>query len=185
MLWIPKINIFSLRILIQKCKIQNKFFSNPTTHHISLPIILSHSFSLSKNHVQRGVQWTSLMNEFWKTCFFPPTHSHVYPPTASRSLRLSSCPTSTPLMTAPLAGTRWLPINNSHVTQVQRRPPDEPRADTHLLSESLRPLAIPNTRHSFGVSVASLMRVAGLGPVSVRVRAAYLLQGFHVFTEWS
>lgn len=84
-------------------------------------------------------------------------------------------------MTALLAGTRWLPINNSHVTQVQIGAPDEPRADTHLLSESLRPLAIPNTRHSFGVSVASLMQVAGLGPVSVRVRAAYLLQGFHMF----
>lgn len=38
-----------------------------------------------------------------------------------------------------------------------------------------------NVLHSFGVSVASLMHVAGLGLVSVRVQAAYLLQSLYMF----
>lgn len=84
-------------------------------------------------------------------------------------------------MTAPLAVARWLPINNSHITQVQRGEPDEPPAGAHLLSVSLWPVGVPDARHSFRESVAWLMHVDGLGLVSVRPWAAYLLQGLHMF----
>lgn len=84
-------------------------------------------------------------------------------------------------MTAPLAGARWLPINNSPNTQVQRGEPDEPLAVAHLLSASLWSAGVPNTQHSFRESVAWLMHVVGLGLVSVRLWPSYYLQGFHMF----
>lgn len=145
-----------------------------TVRHVAM--ILIHK--LSKNPIQRGVQWTYLMNESWKTCFF---FSHTLPHLPSHCFSLSSFLTSTSLMTAPLAGTRWLPINNSHITQVQRGEPDEPPAGAHLLSTSLWPVGVPDARHSFRESVAWLMHVVGLGLVSVQPWAAYLLQGFHMF----
>lgn len=100
---------------------------------------------------------TYLMNESWKSCFFSPTFT--LPLFLSRSL--SSVLNSTALMTAPLAGARWLPINNSPNMQVQRGEPDEPLAVAHLLSASLWSAGIPNTRHSFRESVAWLMHVVG------------------------
>lgn len=113
-----------------------------TVCHVPMILINTLSLSLSKNHVRRGVQWTYLMNESWKIMFFfllPHTPTFKLP----LFLSLSSFLTSTSIMTALLAGARWLPINNSHITQVQRGEPDEPPAGAHLLPACLRPIGVP------------------------------------------
>lgn len=103
--------------------------------------LFTHSLSVCLKIMSRGefsgpIWWMSPE----RLCFF---FSHTLPHLTSHCFYLSSFLTSTSIMTAPLAGARWLPINNSHITQVQRGEPDEPPAGAHLLPASLWLVGVP------------------------------------------